>query len=95
MQDTFQKRILENIDVIVVPFLNLRECAILLDKTETAKFFEARDAYCEALLSNKDKFLRAVAFRAFAACYTDLGLNEKADEMTQKWQGLAREALEP
>lgn len=85
----------ENFFIIVDPYDDLEECANLLDKENSESFSNARKAYSTALHTRKDTLLRAKAFRAFAACYSDMGLENKAAEMRKKMQELVREGLEP
>jgi len=84
-----QKRFWEEIGSITGPFSELQEIAGLLNKQNTESYTKAGDAYVTALRNRKDPVLKAIAFAAFGQCYTDMGLEEKADEMTQKRQELA------
>ena len=91
MRDNF----FNNMQVIADPFWDLDTCAELFNHKSSQSFQDASRAFSEALHSAKDLLLRAKAFRAFATCYSEMGLEDKAAEMTRKWQELANDALNP
>ncbi len=83
----------ENLFVVVKPFDEMSKCACLLNKDTSKSFDAAREAYFSSLHHRKDTLLRAKAFRAFSKCYSDMGLDRQAVDMTRKWQELANRAL--
>lgn len=53
------------------------------------KFNDARSAYKMALInSNKEKakLYKSLAYKAYAECYSEAGMNDKSEEMTQKYE---------
>lgn len=83
----------ETVWVIAKPYMNLCKCAHLLDKETSESFNTANKAWEVASSSRKDPVLRVKALRAFAHCYSDMGLDDKAAEMTKRWKEIANDHL--
>jgi hypothetical protein len=55
---------------------------------QVEKFSNARNAYISAIKGNKTtkaKPLKALAYKAFATCFSEIGKEDKADEMKKKY----------
>lgn len=83
-----RKELLETIIVLVEPFADIKECHHLLNKKASNSFNIAHKAYLTALESRKDVVLRVKALVAFQNCYSDLGLDNRAADMKNKWKAL-------
>ena len=73
-------------------FDDIRENLVSKNKESVSNFQVAKDIYLQIISLREDKKeLKVEAYRAFANCYTEIGLSEKAAKMTQKCEQLCRE----